>query len=177
MLEIKSLAIPEVKLIIPYVFEDDRGFFLESYHFQKFRELGLTDVFVQDNHSKSGKGVLRGLHYQKEPYTQSKLLRVIAGQIFDVAVDIRAESETFGNWVGQVLSAENKSMLYVPEGFAHGFLVLEDNTQVLYKCSTLYNPDFEAGLRWDDPDIDIKWPLQIDPILSNKDKDLPFLKK
>ncbi len=158
-------------IIEPTVYKDERGFFMESYNLRDFKEAGCDVIFVQDNHSKSKKGVLRGLHFQKN-YLQGKLIRVIRGKIFDVAVDIRKDSPTFGEWYGIELSEENKLMFYIPEGFAHGFLVLSDEAEVLYKTTEYYHPEDEGGIIWDDPDIGIKWPLEeIDEIiLSEKDK-------
>lgn len=162
--------IPEVMIIEPKVFGDDRGFFLESWNAAVFADAGLDLAFVQDNHSRSSRGVLRGLHYQLEN-PQGKLIRVAAGRIFDVAVDIRRSSETFGQWVGFELSAENKCIAWVPPGFAHGFLALEDGTDVLYKCTSLYHPSDERCLRWDDPQVGIAWPLDgLSPVLSGKDQ-------
>ena len=149
-------------------FEDDRGFFLESYNEQKFKELELDYNFVQDNHSKSVKNVLRGLHYQIER-AQGKLVRVTQGEVFDVAVDMRASSPTLGQWVGTHLSAENKRQMWIPVGFAHGFLVLSDTAEFLYKTTDFYAPQFECCVKWDDPTIRIEWPLQGMPILSSKD--------
>ncbi|MEB3182038.1 MAG: dTDP-4-dehydrorhamnose 3,5-epimerase [Nostocaceae cyanobacterium] len=170
-------AIPDVLLIEPKVFGDDRGFFFESYNQQKFTDTtGLTVQFVQDNHSRSKQNVLRGLHYQiQQP--QGKLLRVIAGSIFDVAVDIRRSSSTFGKWVGYELSAENKSQLWIPPGFAHGFLVLSEFAEVLYKTTELYAPEHERTILWNDPDIGIDWRLLAPPILSAKDKEGKPLKE
>lgn len=158
-------------IIEPTVYKDKRGFFMESYNLRDFKGAGCDVIFVQDNHSKSKKGVLRGLHFQKN-YPQGKLIRVIRGKIFDVAVDIRKKSPTFGKWYGIELSEESKIMLYIPEGFAHGFLVLSDEAEVLYKTTEYYHPDDEGGIIWNDPDIGIKWPLEeIDEIiLSEKDK-------
>jgi dTDP-4-dehydrorhamnose 3,5-epimerase len=163
-------TIPDVILIEPKVFADERGFFLESYQKQRFAEAGIPFDFVQDNHSKSQQGVLRGLHYQiQQP--QGKLVRVIAGEIFDVAVDIRKNSSTFGKWVGEYLSAENKKLLWVPPGFAHGFLVTSLSAEVLYKATDYYAPRWERSIIWNDPAIQIEWPLKdSEPILSNKDK-------
>lgn len=163
-------ALPEVKLIEPKVFGDERGFFMETWNADVFRQAGLDLRFVQDNHSRSAKGVLRGLHYQLEQ-TQGKLVRVTAGSVFDVAVDIRRSSPTFGQWIGYELSAANKRMLWVPEGFAHGFLTLEDGTDFLYKCTALYSPAHERAIAWDDPVIGIDWPLDgLTPQLSAKDQ-------
>ena len=161
---------PDVILIEPRVFADERGFFLESYQKQRFSEAGIPFDFVQDNHSKSQQGVLRGLHYQiQQP--QGKLIRVIAGEIFDVAVDIRKSSPTFGKWVGDYLSAENKKMLWVPAGFAHGFLVTSPTAEVLYKATDYYAPHWERSIVWNDPSINIDWPTQGSlPTLSPKDE-------
>lgn len=162
-------SIPEVVLIQPRVFEDSRGFFLESYQKQRFAEAGIQHDFVQDNHSKSQQGVLRGLHYQiQQP--QGKLVRVIAGEIFDVAVDIRKSSPSFGQWFGDYLSAENKKLLWVPPGFAHGFYVTSSEAEVLYKTTDYYAPQWERTLVWNDPTINIDWPLLGTPVLSGKDK-------
>jgi len=171
--------IPDVILVKPKVFCDSRGFFMETYKKSDFESAGIDTDFVQDNHSKSIKGVLRGLHYQKEPFAQGKLVRCIRGKIFDVAVDIRKGSPTFGKWVGYELSEENKLMLWIPKGFAHGFLTLSEEAEVVYKVSGgEYNPDYDAGIRWDDPDIGINWPIEMveEVLLSEKDKNLPFLK-
>ena len=157
-------------IIEPKVFGDERGFFLESWNAESFAAAGLDMKFVQDNHSCSQKGVLRGLHFQN-PAPQGKLVRVVTGAVFDVAVDLRRSSPTFGKWAGVELSAENKRMFWVPEGFAHGFLTLEDNTQFLYKCTAVYDPRNEHSLAWNDPQVGIDWPLAgIDPQLSGKDK-------
>lgn len=165
------LSIPEVVLFTPKVFGDDRGFFYESFSARVFAELtGLQREFVQDNHSRSSKGVLRGLHYQMPPMAQGKLVRVVEGEVFDVAVDIRKSSPTFGKWVGALLSAENKQQLWVPEGFAHGFVTLSDAAQFLYKTTNYYAPDCDRGIAWNDPDIGIDWPLLgMEPSLSGKD--------
>jgi dTDP-4-dehydrorhamnose 3,5-epimerase len=168
-LKILPTAIPEVLLIEPKVFPDDRGFFLESYQKKRFQEAGIDVEFVQDNHSKSCHGTLRGLHYQIRQ-TQAKLVRVIAGEVFDVAVDLRKSSPTFGRWVGDYLSAENKRMLWVPSGFAHGFYVTSPEAEFLYKTSDYYAPQWERCLRWNDPAVDIAWPFKGEqPILSAKD--------
>ena len=163
-------AIPEVLILEPKVYGDDRGFFLESYNQQILAELaGITQQFVQDNHSRSVKGVLRGLHYQiKEP--QGKLVRVIAGEVFDVAVDIRRSSPTFGKWVGVRLSAESKRQLWIPVGFAHGFLVLSESADCLYKATNYWNAEHERCIIWNDPDLAIEWPSEGQPILSGKDQ-------
>lgn len=166
--------IPDVLIFEPKVFSDERGFFMESFNQKVFEEaVGRKIEFVQDNHSKSTKGVLRGLHYQVQPYAQGKLVRCIAGEVFDVAVDIRKDSETFGKWVGVNISSENKRQLWIPEGFAHGFLVLSDSADFLYKTSNYYSPIHERGIVWNDPTININWPINIDKILSEKDTVLP----
>lgn len=165
-------------VIEPLVFEDERGYFMETYNMREFEEAGLKVKFVQDNESKSKKGVLRGLHFQyKKP--QGKLVRVIKGKIFDVAVDLRKDSPTYGEWEAVILSEENKRQFYIPEGFAHGFLVLSDYAIVNYKCTNLYHPEYEGGIRWDDPSLSIKWPInQVDGIiLSEKDKSWKTLKE
>ena len=160
--------IPDVLLLKPQVFSDDRGFFFESYNQKVFTDLGIRHAFVQDNHSRSRKNVLRGLHYQiRQP--QGKLVRVILGEVFDVAVDLRRDSPTFGQWVGAVLSAEKKEMLWVPPGFAHGFLVLSDWAEFIYKTTDFYAPQFEKTIRWNDPDLAIAWPASTQPQLSPKD--------
>lgn len=161
--------IPDVKIIEPKVFGDDRGFFYESYNQRVISEkLGIQDTFVQDNHSKSSQGVLRGLHYQIRN-VQGKLVRVTFGEVYDVAVDLRQSSPTFGKWVGLSLSAQNKRMLWVPPGFAHGFLVLSPTAEFLYKTTDFYDPSSEYCLRWDDPELAIKWPIEVTPSLSAKD--------
>jgi dTDP-4-dehydrorhamnose 3,5-epimerase len=166
-------AIPEVLLIEPDVFTDDRGFFLETYHERKYQEAGLSETFVQDNHSFSLQGTLRGLHAQRR-HPQGKLVRAVLGEIFDVAVDIRPESLTFGRWVGELLSGENFRQLYIPPGFAHGFCVLSETAHVQYKCTAFYDRDDEIGLLWNDSDIGIVWPIE-KPILSPKDLAAPRL--
>lgn len=163
------LAIPDVVLLEPKIFGDQRGFFFESFNEAQFEEtIGKQVKFVQDNHSRSVKGVLRGLHYQiQQP--QGKLVRVVAGEVFDVAVDIRKSSPTFGQWVGEILSAENKRQLWVPEGFAHGFVVLSDAAEFLYKTTDYYAPEHERCIAWNDPSIDIDWSIREIPALSSKD--------
>lgn len=162
--------IPDVFIIEPRVFEDDRGFFYESYNGQKFAEqTGINPTFVQDNHSRSQKNVLRGLHYQIQK-PQGKLVRVVVGEVFDVAVDLRKSSPTFGQWVGCYLSTENRRQFWVPEGFAHGFLVLSEAAEFLYKTTNYYAPTFDRTLRWNDPKIGIDWPISGTPILSEKDQ-------
>lgn len=164
------LAIPDVVLFEPRVFADERGFFFESFNQRQFDQvIGHQVTFVQDNHSRSAKNVLRGLHYQiQQP--QGKLVRVLVGEVFDVAVDIRKSSPTFGQWAGEVLSAENKKQLWIPQGFAHGFVVLSDHAEFLYKTTEYYAPDFERCIAWNDPVIGILWPIQDEPRLSEKDK-------
>lgn len=163
------LAIPDVFVIEPRVFCDDRGFFFESFNQAQFaKAIGRDVCFVQDNHSRSTKNVLRGLHYQSR-YVQGKLVRVVQGEVFDVAVDMRDNSSTYGSWVGEVLSAENKHQLWIPEGFAHGFLVLSDSADLLYKTTNYYDPDYEYGIAWNDPDLAINWPLPDSPTLSARD--------
>jgi dTDP-4-dehydrorhamnose 3,5-epimerase len=168
-MNIVKTGIPDVLLFEPRVFGDDRGFFFESYNKKVLGELGVDRNFVQDNHSRSSRGVLRGLHYQLQQ-TQGKLIRVVVGTIWDVAVDIRRSSPTFGKWVGEELSAENKRLLWIPEGFAHGFVVLSEFAEVLYKASDFYAPSHEKSLLWNDPDLNITWPLDVEPIISAKDK-------
>lgn len=162
--------IPEVLLIKPDVFTDERGFFMESWQRHKFADAGIDYDFVQDNHSRSVKGTLRGLHYQLPPYAQGKLVRVTLGKVFDVAVDIRKGSPTFGHWVAETLSAENKYMLWVPPGFAHGFYVISSVAEFQYKCTDFYAPEYERCIRWDDPNLDIEWPLTEEPLVSGKDR-------
>lgn len=170
--------IPDVKIIEPAVFGDERGFFMETWNQKKFEELvtGKPTQFVQDNHSKSKKGILRGLHYQTEN-TQGKLVRVVSGEVFDVAVDVRKNSPSFGKWVGVYLSAENKRQLWIPEGFAHGFYVTSDEAEFVYKCTDYYNPKSEISIAWNDPEISIIWPINKTPFLSQKDNDGISLKR
>ena len=168
-MKITPLMIPDVLLIEPQLFGDDRGFFYESFNQNKFEAaLGYKINFVQDNHSKSVKGVLRGLHYQLTPKAQGKLVRVIQGEVFDVAVDLRQSSPTFGKWVGEIISANNKKQLWIPEGFAHGFLTLSDTAEFLYKTTDFYSPEHEQSILWDDETIGIDWPMQ-EVSLSSKD--------
>lgn len=174
-MRIETTPIEGLLIITPNVFSDERGYFFESYNNKTFKDLGLTMNFIQDNESCSSKGVLRGLHFQKPPYSQGKLVRVIKGSVLDVAVDLRKSSKTFGKWHSVVLSGESKQMFYIPEGFAHGFITLEDNTIFSYKCTNLYNKESEGSIRWNDPDINIDWEC-VNPILSDKDKKSPFLK-
>lgn len=171
-------SINDLYIIEPNVFGDNRGYFMETYNYNDFKEAGLDMVFVQDNQSKSKKGVLRGLHFQNK-HPQGKLVRVISGEVFDVAVDLRKDSETYGKWYGVVLSAENKKQFYIPEGFAHGFLVLSDEAEFTYKCTDFYHPEDEGGLAWNDAEIGIEWPMDgIDEtILSDKDKKWRMLKE
>lgn len=167
-MKVIDTKIPDVKLLEPQVFGDDRGFFMETFRDEWFRDNVADRTFVQENHSKSIKGVLRGLHYQTEN-TQGKLVRVVSGAVFDVAVDMREGSPTFGQWVGEILSAENKRQLWVPEGFAHGFYVLTDEAEFTYKCTDYYNPKAEHSLIWNDETVGIEWPLEGEPSLSAKD--------
>ncbi len=169
-MNITPLAIPDVLLLQPKVFGDARGFFFESYNQRAFSDAaGIEAAFVQDNHSRSMKGVLRGLHYQIQ-HAQGKLVRVVVGEVFDVAVDLRQGSPTFGHWVADVLSAENKSQFWIPAGFAHGFVVLSDVAEVLYKTTDYWSPQHERCIRWDDPTLKIAWPLDGEPTLSDKDR-------
>jgi dTDP-4-dehydrorhamnose 3,5-epimerase len=170
-MKVIDTKIPNVKIIEPTVFGDERGFFMETWNQQKFEELvtGKETRFVQDNHSKSKQGILRGLHYQTEN-TQGKLVRVVSGEVFDVAVDIRKDSPTFGQWVGVYLSAENKRQLWVPEGFAHGFYVTSEEAEFVYKCTSYYNAKAEHCIVWNDPNINIEWPINYTPSLSLKDE-------
>lgn len=171
-MKVINTKIPDVKIIEPTVFGDERGFFMETWQQQKFEELvtGKPTQFVQDNHSKSTKGILRGLHFQTEN-TQGKLVRVVSGEVFDVAVDIRKASPTFGQWVGEYLSAENKRQLWVPEGFAHGFYVTSEEAEFVYKCTNYYDPNSEQSIKWDDSTLNINWPISVEPSLSKKDSD------
>lgn len=171
-----STKIPDVKIFEPRIFKDNRGYFYESYNAITFDKAGITAKFVQDNESQSSYGVLRGLHYQTGDYAQAKLVRVLEGKVLDIAVDIRKNSVTFGQWIGVELSAENKRQLFIPRGFAHGFLVLSKTATFFYKCDNFYSKSHEGGIRFDDPTLDIDW--QIPPnnfIVSEKDIELPFL--
>lgn len=169
-MKVTPLAIRDVLLIEPKVFGDDRGFFYESFNQAAFNDVAGLDVnFVQDNHSRSARNVLRGLHYQMPPKAQGKLVRALVGEVFDVALDIRTNSPTFGKWVGERLSAENKRQMWIPPGFAHGFLVLSDSAEFLYKTTDYYAPDCERGILWNDPALGIAWPLTDAPLLSSKD--------
>ena len=174
--EFERLKIEDVILVKPKVFGDNRGFFLESYKKSEFFENGIDVEFNQDNHSKSSARVLRGLHYQAAPYAQAKLVRCSKGRIYDVAVDIRPNSPTFGKYVKVELSEENKQMLYIPAGFAHGFVVLSDEAELLYKASGEYNQNADRGILWCDKDINIDWGIDFEPVLSKKDKNQPLLK-
>lgn len=174
--EFVNLEIPEVVFVKPRIFADDRGYFLEAFKKSDFEKIGIRSEFVQGNISFSKGGVLRGLHYQKYPKIQGKFVLCIRGEIFDVAVDIRKNSPTFGKWVGVILSGETKNMLWIPEGFAHGFLVLSEYAEVFYLVTGAeYSPVHDAGIIWNDPDIAIEWPIKGEPILSEKDKRLPRL--
>ncbi len=175
-----STPIPDLFIIEPTVFGDSRGFFMETYSKKEFHEIGVDIDFVQDNHSRSKKGTLRGLHFQKK-FPQAKLVRVIKGEVYDVAVDIRANSHTYGKWFGVVLSEENKKQFLIPEGFAHGFLALTEIVEFTYKCSDYYHPEDEGGIIWNDPDVTIDWPFEEyginEPLLSEKDKKWPTLRE
>ena len=169
-MKVSSLSIPDVLLIEPQVFADERGFFFESFNQNEFEKaLGHKVNFVQDNHSKSLRGVLRGLHYQLAPKTQGKVIRVIQGEVFDVAVDLRQSSPSFGKWVGEILSAENKKQIWIPEGFAHGFVTLSDTAEFLYKTTDFYSKEHEQAIRWSDETIGVQWPIK-DISLSAKDE-------
>lgn len=167
-------ALPEIKILEPQVYEDSRGFFMETWNVSRYFEWGIPAVFVQDNLSLSTKGILRGLHYQ-QPNPQGKLVHVLQGEVFDVAVDIRAGSPTFGQWVGVTLSAQNRWQLYIPEGFAHGFCVLSETALFAYKCTDFYSSPNEKGICWNDPELNIQWPV-VNPVLSEKDKKHPRLR-
>ncbi|MGB5118790.1 MAG: dTDP-4-dehydrorhamnose 3,5-epimerase [Providencia rettgeri] len=174
-MKIIDTKIPDVKIIEPKVFADERGFFFESFNLQQFESaIGYSVNFVQDNHSKSSKGVLRGLHYQSPPYAQGKLVRCVLGEVFDVAVDIRKNSTTFGQWVGVHLSAENKRQLWIPEGFAHGFLTLSETAEFLYKTTHYYHKQSEGSIVWNDSQLNIQWPI-LDVQVSEKDKQAQML--
>jgi len=169
-MKVTPLAIPDVLLIEPTIYEDERGYFFESYNQQQFEELtGLQPKFVQDNHSKSTKGILRGLHYQQPPKAQDKLIRVVQGEVFDVAVDIRKNSPTYQQWVAEILSEKNKKQLWIPKGFAHGFLTLTETAEFLYKTTDYYAPEAERLIKWNDPKIAVKWPTENQIQLSEKD--------
>jgi dTDP-4-dehydrorhamnose 3,5-epimerase len=175
-MKVAPARIPDVLIIDPRVFGDERGFFLESYNQKVFNEaLGQEIVFVQDSHSRSTKNVIRGLHWQVAPKAQGKLVRVVQGEVFDVAVDLRDGSATYGQWVGEILSADNKKQLWIPPGFAHGFLTLSESADFLYKTTEYYSPEHERSLRWNDPTIGISWPVTGEVLLSPKDSVAPFL--
>lgn len=173
-MKVTPLALPEVLLIETRVFADDRGWFTESFNARSFAEAtGLGVIFVQDNHSRSKKGTLRGLHYQLPPHAQGKLVRAVAGAILDIAVDIRRSSSTFGRWVAQELTAESFKQVYIPAGFAHAFVALTDGAELLYKTTDFYDKASERSIRWDDPDLAIAWPQGLEPILAPKDATAP----
>ncbi len=177
-IKVTTCDIEGLKVIEPAVFGDSRGYFFESYNYNDYAAAGITEQFVQDNQSASKKGVLRGLHFQKE-FPQDKLVRVIRGEVFDVAVDLRKDSKTFGKWYGVILSEENKKQFFIPKNFAHGFLVLSDYAEFAYKCTDFYHPNDEGGLIWNDPEIGIEWPLQegVELIMSDKDQKWPGIKE
>lgn len=168
---VETCGIEGLKVIVPKVFGDERGYFMETYHYEDYKAAGIDQVFVQDNQSSSGKGVLRGLHFQKE-FPQDKLVRVLSGEVFDVAVDLREGSATFGKWFGVVLSAENKKQFFIPKNFAHGFLVLSDYAEFAYKCTDFYHPNDEGGILYNDPEIGVEWPVPegMELIMSEKDQ-------
>ena len=172
----KELEIPGLILIEPKIFSDDRGFFMETYKESEFRENGITEKFVQDNFSKSSKNVIRGIHFQINPEAQGKLIQVVHGKVWDVAVDLREDSPTYRKWIGLGLDSVTRKMFYIPPGFAHGFAAMSDSVLFHYKCTNEYNMIAERGIRWDDPDIGITWPVE-NPIVSDKDRELPFLKE
>lgn len=174
-MEIRPTKIPEVIEIIPSLFSDDRGSFLEQYNNEQYTSAGILPTFVQDNLSVSKKGVLRGLHFQSAPHAQDKLVTVISGTVFDVAVDLRPESSTYKQWVSVILDQDSHNQLFIPKGFGHGFYVLSTEARFFYKCSALYNKQASSGVRWDDPKLAIDWPIEGTPILSNQDLELPFL--
>lgn len=175
---VETCHIEGLKVVTPTVFGDNRGYFMETYNYNDYKEAGIDEVFVQDNQSSSRKGVLRGLHFQKE-YPQGKLVRAVRGEVFDVAVDLRKDSPTFGQWYGVVLSEENKKQFFIPKGFAHGFLVLSDYAEFAYKCTDFYHPNDEGGLIWNDAEIGIQWPIPegMKLIFSEKDQKWPTLKE
>ena len=175
-MKVTETQLPDVKIIDPQVFGDSRGAFHESFNQQRFDQLVQKDVrFVQDNHSVSTKGVIRGLHYQISPYAQGKLVRVVSGAVFDVAVDLRPDSMSFGKWVGVELSGDNNRQLWIPEGYAHGFQVISDSAVFLYKTTNFYSPEHERCIRWDDPTLSIDWPIKDKPLVSDKDAEgVPF---
>ena len=168
--------LPGLVIVTPRVFPDDRGFFIETYKESDFRKAGIAERFVQDNHSRSSKGTLRGLHFQRSPYAQGKLVRASRGRLWDVAVDLRPDSPTYRRWLGVELSEDNRVMFYIPAGFAHGFVALEDGTELQYKCTAEYDAASDGGVRWDDPELAIRWPIT-DVLVSAKDAALPYLKE
>lgn len=175
-MQVTDTKIPDVKLIEPTVHEDERGLFFESFNHKRFEQaIGRPVTFVQDNHSMSHKGVLRGLHYQLSPHAQGKLVRVVQGEVFDVAVDIRKSSPTYGQWVAEILSAENKKQVWIPEGFAHGFLTLSGTAELVYKVTDYYSIANEHCIRWDDVELAIQWPTEVMPLISKKDAEAAFL--
>jgi len=175
-MEIKETSIPDVKLVIPDVFGDNRGWFMETYSRRDFEDAGITAEFVQDNRSfSSKKGIIRGLHFQRNPMCQAKLLTCLKGEILDVAVDLRKDSPNYKKWISVKLTAENKKQIFIPKGFAHGFLTLTDDVEIMYKCDELYSPECDGGIRFDDPEIGVEWGVE-NPILSEKDKNAPYLK-
>ena len=171
-MKVTALSIPDILLIEPKVYKDNRGFFFESFNQATFeKETNLSPTFVQENHSRSNKGVLRGLHYQLPPKAQDKIVRVVNGEIFDVVVDIRKGSSTFGKWIGEILTDKNKKQIWIPQGFAHGFMAISESAEVVYKTTEEYAPIYERCIRWDDPKLNIDWNLKgLNPLLSNKDK-------
>jgi len=174
--EFTKLEIPDLILIQPSVFKDERGFFVESYKYSEFYDNGIKEKFVQDNHSKSSKGVLRGLHYQLSPKAQGKLIRCTSGRILDVALDIRMGSPYFAKWESIELDDASKNMLYIPPGFAHGFVVLSDIAEIVYKTTEEYSPEYDRGIIWNDSELNIKWNIDFEPIISRKDSNLPDLR-
>lgn len=174
-MKIRLTPIEGLLIIEPKIFGDNRGFFLETFNQQRYQDAGINEPFIQDNLSYSQKGVLRGLHFQK-PHTQGKLVGVVAGQVWDVAVDLRTQSPTFGSWFGLFLDSQSKTQFYVPPGFAHGFVVTSDTALFSYKCTDVYHPECEGSLRWNDPDVGIRWPSDTEPQLSAKDAEAPLLK-
>lgn len=175
-MKVEVTSIEGLLIIQPDVYYDERGYFLETYNKEKFKELGINFDFLQDNQSQSSKGVLRGLHFQNPPYAQGKLVCVIAGAVIDFAVDLRRKSKTYGSYFALELSEQNKTIFWIPPGFAHGFVSLQDNTIFSYKCTQVYNKHSEASIRWDDPDLAIDWKIQ-NPIISEKDRNAPFFKE
>lgn len=175
-MEVMKTGLDGLLLIKPKVFGDERGYFVETWQMKRYEEVGINLPFVQDNHSKSSRGILRGLHFQKH-YPQGKLVQVASGCVFDVGVDIRPSSPTFGKWFGAMLTEENQYQLWIPPGFAHGFVVLSEIAHFIYKCTDYYHPNDEGSIRWNDPKINISWPINFDPVLSVKDSKAPFLEE